>query len=133
MTWLTTIIQLIKSNIKLVIVIVLSAILIGGVFYTKHWYNEQITDSYNRGVQETDQKWKKIQQQNKDDNQSYKDEQQIASDVLQNKLAEEQAKNAQLQAKLNEKQNAYSRSDAGKKQGLDNNFVDIYNESLGVK
>lgn len=125
--------KFLKSNLKVIAVVVLLAVLVGGGFYVKHWYNDQITQSYNLGVSDTDRKWKDVQQQNKDENQSYKDEQQIASDILERKLAEEQAKNAELQAQLNAKQDAYSRSDAGKKQGLDNQFVDIYNESLGVK
>lgn len=125
--------KFLKSNVKAIAALVLLAVLVGGGFYAKHWYNDQITQSYNLGVSDTDRKWKDVQQQNKDENQSYKDEQQIASDILERKLAEEQAKNAELQAQLNAKQDAYSRSDAGKKQGLDNQFVDIYNESLGVK
>lgn len=125
--------KFLKSNLKVIAVVILLAVLVGGGFYAKHWYDEQITQSYNLGVSDTDRKWKDVQQQNKDENKSYKDEQQIASDILERKLAEEQAKNAELQAQLNAKQDAYSRSDAGKKQGLDNQFVDIYNESLGVK
>lgn len=133
MTWLTTIIQLIKSNIKLVVVIVLAVILIGGVVYTKHWYNEQITASYKLGVKETDDKWTKKQQENKDANQDYKDKQQDVSDELSRQLEEERAKNAKLQSELEKKQSAYQNSDNGKKKCLDNDFVDIYNESLGLK
>lgn len=130
---LKLVLAFIKDNAKLVIAAILAIALISGAVYTKHWYDDQITQSYNLGVRDTDNKWKIVQQQNKDENQSYKDDQELASHALESKLAEEQAKNAELRSRLDDKQNAYSGSDAGKKQGLDNDFVDIYNESLGVR
>ena len=70
---------------------------------------------------------------NKDANQDFKNGQQDFSDELSRQLAEEKAKNDLLRSRLDEKQQAYNKSEAGKKFGLDNDFVDIYNESLGVK
>lgn len=123
----------IKNNAKLVIVAILSIILVTGVVYTKHWYNDQITASYNHGVKVTDDKWLAKQQENKDANQDYKDNQQKASDELSKQLEEERVKNAKLQSELDKKQANYQNSENGKKKGLDNDFVDIYNESLGLK
>ncbi len=130
---LKLVLAFIKDNAKLVIAAILAIALIGGAVYTKHWYNDQIEASYNRGVKATDNKWIANQQENKDANHDYKDNQQKASDELSKQLEEERAKNAKLQSELDKKQDAYRNSENGKKKGLDNDFVDIYNESLGLK
>lgn len=130
---LKLVLAFIKDNAKLVIAAILAIALISGAVYTKHWYNDQITASYNRGVKATDDKWIAKQQENKNANHEYKDDQQKASDELSKQLEEERAKNAKLQSELDKKQSAYQNSDNGKKKGLDNDFVDIYNESLGLK
>lgn len=130
---LKLVLAFIKDNAKLVIAAILAIALISGAVYTKHWYNDQITASYDRGVKATDDKWIAKQQENKNANHDYKDNQQKASDELSKQLEEERAKNAKLQSELDKKQSAYQNSDNGKKKGLDNDFVDIYNESLGLK
>lgn len=130
---LKLVLAFIKDNSKLVIAAILAISLISGAVYTKHWYNDQITASYNLGVKATDDKWIAKQQENKNANHDYKDNQQKASDELGRQLEEERAKNAKLQSELDKKQSAYQNSDNGKKKGLDNDFVDIYNESLGLK
>lgn len=130
---LKLVLAFIKDNAKLVIAAILAIALISGAVYTKHWYNDQITASYDRGVKATDDKWVAKQQENKNANHDYKDNQQKASDELSKQLEEERAKNAKLQSELDKKQSAYQNSDNGKKKGLDNDFVDIYNESLGLK
>lgn len=130
---LKLVLAFIKDNAKLVIAAILAIALISGAVYTKHWYNDQITASYNLGVKATDDKWIAKQQENKNANHDYKDNQQKASDELGRQLEEERAKNAKLQSELDKKQSAYQNSDNGKKKGLDNDFVDIYNESLGLK
>ncbi|WZX10703.1 hypothetical protein [Enterobacter phage EC152] len=130
---LNMVISFIRNNTKLVVAAFLAIALLSGAVYTKHWYNDQITASYNRGVKDTDDKWVAKQQENKNANHDYKDNQQKASDELSKQLEEEKAKNAKLQSELDKKQTAYQNSDNGKKKGLDNDFVDIYNESLGLK
>lgn len=130
---LKLVLAFIKDNAKLVIAAILAIALTSGAVYTKHWYNDQITASYDRGVKATDDKWIAKQQENKNANHEYKDDQQKASDELGRQLEEERAKNAKLQSELDKKQSAYQNSDNGKKKGLDNDFVDIYNESLGLK
>lgn len=127
------VVSFIRNNTKLVIAAILAIALFSGAVYTKHWYNDQITASYNRGVKDTDDKWTAKQRENKDANHDYKDNQQKSSDELSKQLEEEKAKNAKLQSELDKKQDAYRNSDNGKKKGLDNDFVDIYNESLGLK
>ncbi|AGZ17550.1 Rz-like spanin [Escherichia phage 4MG] len=127
------VVAFIRNNTKLVIAAILAIALFSGAVYTKHWYNDQITASYNRGVKDTDDKWTAKQQENKNANHDYKDNQQKSSDELSKQLEEEKAKNAKLQSELDKKQDAYRNSDNGKKKGLDNDFVDIYNESLGLK
>lgn len=122
-----------KNNTKLVLAAILAIALVSGAVYTKHWYKDQITASYNRGVKATDDKWIAKQQENKNANHDFKDNQQKASDELSKQLEEEKAKNAKLQSELDKKQDAYRNSENGKKKGLDNDFVDIYNESLGLK
>lgn len=123
----------IKGHTKLVIIAVLSLALLWGAFEVKGWYDYQIQQAYSRGVNDTDNKWNLQMRNNKDANQDFKNGQQSFSDELSRQLAEEKAKNDLLRSRLDEKQEAYSKSEAGKKFGLDNDFVDIYNESLGVK
>lgn len=123
----------IKGHTKLVIIAVLSLALLWGAFEVKGWYDDQIQQSYSRGVNDTDNKWDLQMRNNKDANQDFKNGQQDFSDELSRQLAEEKAKNELLRSRLDEKQEAYNKSEAGKKFGLDNDFVDIYNESLGVK
>ena len=123
----------IKGHTKLVIVAVLSLALLWGAFEVKWWYDDQIQQAYSRGVNDTDNKWVLQMRNNKDANQDFKNGQQDFSDELSRQLAEEKAKNELLRSRLDEKQEAYNKSEAGKKFGLDNDFVDIYNESLGVK
>lgn len=123
----------IKGHTKLVIIAVLSLALLWGAFEVKGWYDDQIQQAYSRGVNDTDNKWDLQMRNNKDANQDFKNGQQDFSDELSRQLAEEKAKNELLRSRLDEKQEAYNKSEAGKKFGLDNDFVDIYNESLGVK
>lgn len=123
----------IKGHTKLVIIAVLSLALLWGAFEVKGWYDYQIQQAYSRGVNDTDNKWVLQMRNNKDANQDFKNVQQDFSDELSRQLAEEKAKNDLLRSRLDEKQQAYNKSEAGKKFGLDNDFVDIYNESLGVK
>lgn len=123
----------IKVHTKLVIIAVLSLALLWGAFEVKGWYDYQIQQAYSRGVNDTDNKWVLQMRNNKDENQDFKNGQQDFSDELSRQLAEEKAKNELLRSRLDEKQEAYNKSEAGKKFGLDNDFVDIYNESLGVK
>ena len=123
----------IKGHTKLVIIAVLSLALLWGAFEVKGWYDYQIQQAYSRGVNDTDNKWDLQMRNNKDANQDFKNGQQDFSDELSRQLAEEKAKNELLRSRLDEKQEAYNKSEAGKKFGLDNDFVDIYNESLGVK
>lgn len=131
--FISVILTFIKVHTKLVIIAVLSLALLWGAFEVKGWYDYQIQQAYSRGVNDTDNKWVLQMRNNKDENQDFKNGQQDFSDELSRQLAEEKAKNELLRSRLDEKQEAYNKSEAGKKFGLDNDFVDIYNESLGVK
>lgn len=133
MDFISMVLTFIKGHTKLVIITVLSLALLWGAFEVKGWYDYQIQQAYSRGVNDTDNKWDLQMRNNKDANQDFKNGQQDFSDELSRQLAEEKAKNELLRSRLDEKQEAYNKSEAGKKFGLDNDFVDIYNESLGVK
>lgn len=133
MDFISMVLTFIKGHTKLVIIAVLSLVLLWGAFEVKGWYDYQIQQAYSRGVNDTDNKWDLQMRNNKDANQDFKNGQQDFSDELSRQLAEEKAKNELLRSRLDEKQEAYNKSEAGKKFGLDNDFVDIYNESLGVK
>ncbi|ALM02640.1 Rz-like spanin [Klebsiella phage KpS8] len=133
MDFISMVLTFIKGHTKLVIIAVLSLALLWGAFEVKGWYDYQIQQAYSRGVNDTDNKWDLQMRNNKDANQDFKNGQQDFSDELSRQLAEEKAKNELLRSRLDEKQEAYNKSEAGKKFGLDNDFVDIYNESLGVK
>lgn len=133
MDFISMVLTFIKGHTKLVIIAVLSLALLWGAFEVKGWYDYQIQQAYSHGVNDTDNKWDLQMRNNKDANQDFKNWQQDFSDELSRQLAEEKAKNELLRSRLDEKQEAYNKSEAGKKFGLDNDFVDIYNESLGVK
>src|SRR5699024_12310855 len=89
--------------------------------------------SYNAGVSDTDLKWERINQQVLDRNNAFKKQQQDKIDDLSTMLAQEREINNQLKENLDKKIKSYSKTQAGKQVCLDNQFVDIYNDSLGVK
>lgn len=123
-----TVIRLLKAyKTYLIGAAIALALIIGGKVYL----NKVETDSYNHGVSVT-------QTANEAQRQEYKD--QLAEKFKENseltaalnaRTREKEAALKALDTKLAEKQAQYSASPAGQVKGLDEQFIDIYNESLG--
>lgn len=127
MNTINTVLKLIK---QFWYVIVLVLILVLGIF-VKNWYNGKIEDSYNQGVSVTEVKWKKAQEEKDRLTAQFKNEQQARVDALSEELAK--ARQDLQNQKINggEKQVIYVKSPAGQAKGIDDDFVEIYNDSLG--
>lgn len=129
---LTTILALARKYKKAVLAGLVALALLAGAMYVKDWYNDQLTAQYNSGVTVTDTKWEKVMQENRLAQSAFKAKQQARTDELQQQLSEANARIADLEKSSGAKQDEYAKSDAGKKMGLDDKAVDIYNESLGI-
>lgn len=130
---LTDLFALAKRYKKVIVVAALAIALLIGALYVKHWYNDQLTAQYNAGVTVTDTKWERVMQQNKDAQAKFKADQQALVEGLNTQLADALRERDLLKQDNDNKQNEYAQSDEGKKTGLDDAAVDIYNQSLGVK
>lgn len=125
-----TAIDLLKAyKTYLIGAVIALALIVGGKVYL----NKVETDSYNLGVSVT-------QSANEAQRQDYKN--QLAEKFRENseltaalnaRTREKEAALKALDTKLTEKQAQYSSSPAGQVKGLDQQFIDIYNESLGEK
>ncbi|AII27546.1 Rz-like spanin [Escherichia phage Av-05] len=133
MIWFKTLLTFFSKNIKQIGVVLCGVVLVCGILGIKHWYNDQLTSSYNAGVSDTDLKWERINQQVRDHNNAFKKQQQDKIDELSTMLVQEREINNQLKENLDKKIKSYSKTQAGKQVCLDNQFVDIYNDSLGSK
>lgn len=129
---LTDLIALVKRYKKVFAAGILAIALVIGALWVHSWYEDQLTAQYNTGVQVTDTKWEGVMKQNKDAQDKFKAEQQALVDGLNADLAAARAENDSLKADNDNKQNTYAQSDDGKKTGLDDAAVDIYNQSLGI-
>ena len=130
---LTDLFALAKRYKKVIAVAALAIALLIGALYVKHWYNDQLTAKYNAGVTDTDTKWTLVMQKNKDEQAAFKSLQQAKVDELAAENARLKAENTVLATASGKRQTAYAQSDEGKKQGLDDEAVEIYNESLGIQ
>lgn len=122
-----------KSHKKVISAVVVAIALLVGALYVKGWYNDQLTEKYNAGVTDTDTKWTLVMQKNKDEQAAFKSLQQAKVDELAAENARLKAENTVLATASGKRQTAYAQSDEGKKQGLDDEAVEIYNESLGIQ
>lgn len=129
---LTDLIALVKRYKKVFAAGILAIALVIGALWVHSWYEDQLTAQYNTGVQVTDTKWEGVMKQNKDAQDKFKAEQKALVDGLNADLAAARAENDSLKADNDNKQNTYAQSDDGKKTGLDDAAVDIYNQSLGI-
>lgn len=130
---LTEFFALVKNHKKVISAVVVAIALLVGALYVKSWYNDQLTAKYNAGVTDTDTKWTLVMQKNKDEQAAFKSLQQAKADELAAENARLRAENAVLATASGKRQTAYAQSEEGKKQGLDDEAVEIYNESLGIQ
>ncbi|QGZ16285.1 hypothetical protein Hena1_01350 [Erwinia phage Hena1] len=123
---------MVRKYKKIIVAGVFALTLVIGALWVHSWYEDQLTAQYNSGVTVTDTKWEKQMQNNKIAQAAFKADQQALTDKLQEQLAEANSRIADLEKSSGAKQDEYAKSDAGKKTGLDDKAVDIYNESLGI-
>lgn len=105
------------------------ALVVGG----KIWIDNKTEAAYQQGVTQTDQKWKKAQDEKDKKDAAFKAGQQANVDSLRSQLAEAQAKLQDPARNGGEKQIIYVNTTQGKSKSLDNSFISIYNDSLGKK
>ena len=128
-----SLLTLLKEHKKILASVLLIIALAYGAFSVNRWYDDQIQTSYNHGVAVTDQKWEKVVEKNDKERQQFKDASQARVDSLEAELAAEKAKNADNDTNGGTKQIEYIQSPVSQKVALDDKFVEIYNDSLGVK
>lgn len=113
--------------------ILLALALFYGAFSVKGWYDEQILNSYNNGVTVTDQKWEKENSKKEKETQKFKDEQERKRGELEAEITRLKLENSNDKNNGGEKKDAYIKKPASKEKVLDDDFVEIYNDSLRVK
>lgn len=123
----------ITSNKKAVLAALVSIALVYGAFCVKDWYDTQITASYNHGVTVTDQKWDKANAEKEKKTQAFKDEQLAIKENLEKQLADALRKAQNPQTNGGEKKDEYIKKPVSKEKVLDDDFVEIYNDSIGAK
>lgn len=112
-----------------VISIVLVALL--GVFAV-HKYNAALEAEYNRGVLETNQKWENVIANYNDMSAAMKASHDAYVKGLEEKLTTMQKDLDATKDKVNNKVVEYAQTQQAKEKCLDDDFVDIYNNSLGI-
>lgn len=101
------------------------------VFGGKIWIDNKTEAAYQQGVTQTDQKWKKAQDEKDKKDAAFKAGQQANVDALRSQLEEAQAKLKDPAQNGGEKQIVYVKTTQGKSKCLDDGFISIYNDSLG--
>jgi len=131
--WIKGALAFVKKYKVLLLSILLVGLLIFGGMKVNSWYENQLSSQYTQGVKDADAKWTKAMVENDKTQEEFRKGQQAYADDLQKQLAEERLKNALLAEESGKSQEEYANSDNGKKTGLDDKAVEIYNQSLGVK
>lgn len=103
-----------------------------GAYCTKNWYDKQIQSSYDLGVEKTDHKWSLVQAQNEKETKEYKARQESRIAVLSQELSELRSKNANPDLNGGTKQYIYLQKPESQSPGIDDDMVEIYNESIGA-
>lgn len=112
---------------------VIGIILVGalGVFAV-HKYNAALEAEYNRGVLETDQKWERVINNYNDLSAAMKASHTSYVKGLEEKLTTMQKDLDATKDKVNNKVVEYAQTEQAKEKCLDDDFVEIYNDSLGA-
>lgn len=105
------------------------ALVFGGKVYLDRLEHK----AYDRGYQQSELVWsqKRSEMQHTIDNKFIENSYLVAA--LRARTAEKQKLIDQMDKATSQKQIEYAASDSGKKVGLDLKFIEVYNESLGVK
>lgn len=109
--------------------IILVALL--GVFAV-YKYNAALEAEYNRGLLEADQKWERVVNNYNDLSAAMKASHEAYVKGLEEKLTTMQKDLDTAKDKVNNKVVEYAQTQQAKEKCLDDDFVDIYNNSIGI-
>lgn len=110
--------------------VVVAAILVW--MFAAYKYNAALEAEYNRGVLETDQKWENVIDNYNDMSAAMKASHEAYVKGLEEKLTTMQKDLDASKDKVNNKVVEYAQTQQAKEKCLDDDFVEIYNKSLGI-
>lgn len=100
--------------------------------FAAYKYSSALEAEYNRGVLETDQKWENVIANYNDMSAAMKASHEAYVKGLEEKLTTMQKDLDATKDKVNNKVVEYAQTEQAKEKCLDDDFVDIYNNSLGI-
>lgn len=110
--------------------VVVAAILVW--MFAAYKYNAALEAEYNRGVLETDQKWENVIANYNDMSAAMRASHDAYVKGLEEKLTTMQKDLDATKDKVNNKVVEYAQTQQAKEKCLDDDFVEIYNNSLGI-
>lgn len=111
--------------------IAVAAIILVWVF-AAYKYSSALEAEYNRGVLETDQKWENVIANYNDMSAAMKASHDAYVKDLEEKLTTMQKDLDATKDKVNNKVVEYAQTEQAKEKCLDDDFVEIYNDSIGA-
>ena len=100
--------------------------------FAAYKYNSALEAEYNRGVLETDQKWENVIANYNDMSAAMKASHEAYVKGIEEKLTTMQKDLDATKDKVNNKVVEYAQTEQAKEKCLDDDFVDIYNDSIGI-
>lgn len=100
--------------------------------FAAYKYSSALEAEYNRGVLETDQKWENVMDNYNDMSAAMKASHEAYVKGLEEKLTTMQKDLDATKDKVNNKIVEYAQTEQAKEKCLDDDFVEIYNNSLGI-
>lgn len=100
--------------------------------FAAYKYSAALEAEYNRGVLETDQKWENVMDNYNDMSAAMKASHEAYVKGLEEKLTTMQKDLNATKDKVNNKVVEYAQTEQAKEKCLDDDFVEIYNNSIGI-
>lgn len=100
--------------------------------FAAYKYNSALEAEYDRGVLETDQKWENVMDSYNDMSAAMKASHDAYVKGLEEKLTTMQKDLDATKDKVSNKVVEYAQTEQAKEKCLDDDFVEIYNNSLGI-
>lgn len=101
--------------------------------FAAYKYSSALEAEYNRGVLEADQKWENVMDNYNDMSAAMKASHEAYVKSLEEKLTTMQKDLDATKDKVNNKVVEYAQTEQAKEKCLDDDFVEIYNDSIGAK
>ena len=111
-------------------IVVVAVILVW--MFAAYKYSAALEAEYNRGVLETDQKWENVMDNYNDMSAAMKASHDAYVKGLEEKLTTMQKDLDATKDKVNNKVVEYAQTEQAKEKCLDDDFVEIYNDSIGA-